>query len=291
MKSNSSFKFLNQHLFHLVDASPWPFLGSCGGFFLTLNLVAYMHGFLYGGLLVLVSLVYILIIMFAWWRDVIREATFQGHHTLKVQQGLKYGVILFIVSEIMLFFAFFWAFFHSSLVPTIEIGCVWPPVGLNTFSPWGVPLLNTLILLLSGISVTWAHHAILLGNYIQVIFSLILTVSLAILFTNLQICEYLEAEFSLSDGIYGSVFYLTTGLHGFHVLVGTLFLIVCLIRVYLGHFSRSHHLGFEAAIWYWHFVDVVWLGLFLIIYWWGNASPNFEQFNFCRYGLVERCDS
>jgi cytochrome c oxidase subunit 3 len=147
-----------------------------------------------------------------------------------------------------------------------------PPYELKTFSPWGVPLLNTLILVLSGISVTWAHHAIILGNFVQLKFSLIITIILAILFTNLQICEYLEADFGVTDGVYGSTFYLTTGLHGFHVIIGTIFLAVCLVRIILGHFSRTHHLGFEGAIWYWHFVDVVWLFLFILIYWWGNAE-------------------
>jgi len=168
------------------------------------------------------------------------------------------------------------AFFASSLSPSIEIGCVWPPHNLKVFSAWGVPLLNTFILVLSGVSVTWAHHALLLGNYVQTNFSLIITIALAILFTNLQVCEYLEADFSISDGIYGSVFYMATGFHGFHVLIGTIFLIVCYFRHVKGHFSRTHHVGLESAIWYWHFVDVVWLFLFLVIYWWGNTSLNYD---------------
>lgn len=263
---------IQQHLFHLVDSSPWPFFGSCGALFFTLNFSAYLHGFKLGGILTILGLLYLICVATGWWKDVIRESTYQGNHTVKVQNGLKMGIILFIVTEIMLFLAFFWAFLHSSLSPTIEIGCVWPPYELKTFSPWGVPLLNTLILVLSGISVTWAHHAIILGNYVQLKFSLIITIILAILFTNLQICEYLEADFGITDGVYGSTFYLTTGLHGFHVIIGTIFLAVCLIRIVLGHFSRTHHLGFEGAIWYWHFVDVVWLFLFILIYWWGNAE-------------------
>jgi cytochrome c oxidase subunit 3 len=179
-------------------------------------------------------------------------------------------MILFIVSEIMFFFAFFWGFFASSLAPTIEIGGIWPPPGINVLNPWEIPLLNTLILLLSGFTCTWAHHAMIEGKRQAVILSLGLTVILGIIFTGLQAMEYFEADFTISDGIYGSTFFLTTGFHGFHVLVGTTFLVVCFFRVLSYHFTRNHHFGFEAAAWYWHFVDVVWLFLFVSIYWWGG---------------------
>jgi len=264
-----------RHLFHLVDPSPWPLFAALGAFLVTTNAVLFFHEFDSGSLL-FYSFIYLAVTSAYWWRDVIREATFQGCHTSVVQRGLRLGMILFIVSEVMFFFSFFWAFFASSLSPSVEIGCVWPPHNLKVFSAWGVPLLNTFILVLSGVTVTWAHHALLLGNYVQTNFSLLITIALAILFTNLQICEYLEADFSISDGIYGSVFYMATGFHGFHVLIGTIFLIVCYFRHAKGHFSRTHHVGFESAIWYWHFVDVVWLFLFLVIYWWGNTSLNFD---------------
>jgi len=205
-----------------------------------------------------------------WWRDVIREALFEGAHTQKVQKGLKLGFILFVVSEIMLFFSFFWAFFHASLSPNIEIGCIWPPVGLIVLNPWKIPFLNTLILLLSGATITWAHQLLVIGNYKQTISALIITINLALFFTGLQIYEYINSPFDISDGIYGSVFFMLTGLHGLHVLVGTIFILVCLFRHIYKHFTRTHHLGFEAAIWYWHFVDVVWLFLFIFVYWWGN---------------------
>jgi len=208
--------------------------------------------------------------MSIWWRDVIREGTFGGHHTKAVQNGLRFGMVLFIVSECLFFFAFFWAFFHSSLSPTIELGCVWPPKGIVTPDPWGIPLLNTVLLLSSGASVTWAHHAILAGNRSQALQSMILTVCFGVIFTAFQAYEYVELPFTISDSVYGSCFFLLTGFHGFHVLVGTLFLIVCTFRILAHHFTRFHHVGFEAAAWYWHFVDVVWLLVFLSVYWWGG---------------------
>jgi len=208
--------------------------------------------------------------MFCWWRDVIREATYEGQHTMAVSSGLRMGMLLFIVSEVMFFFAFFWAFFHSSFNPSPAIGGVWPPMFLSVLNPWEVPLINTIILLSSGATVTWAHHSIVYGSKLNATISLILTVVLAIIFTLLQVFEYITAPFTISDGIYGSTFYMATGFHGFHVFLGTCFLSVCLLRVYLNHFTREHHFGFEAAAWYWHFVDVVWLFLFITIYWWGS---------------------
>ena len=209
-------------------------------------------------------------IMGAWFVDIVVEGTFQGHHTKIVQRGLRYGMILFIVSEVMFFFGIFWAFFHSSLSPNIEIGAVWPPKGIVPFDPWKIPLLNTLILLTSGASITWAHHALVAGNRVEVIDGLLLTVILGFIFSLFQAYEYANAFFTIKDTVYGSVFYLSTGFHGFHVIVGTIFLAFCLIRHFKYHFTDTHHFGFEAAAWYWHFVDVVWLFLFISIYWWGS---------------------
>lgn len=257
---------LQKHPFHLVDPSPWPFLSSCAVFTTTVGAVMYMHMYMYGGWVLTLGFLGILYSMFVWWRDVIREATYQGHHTLAVQTSMRYGMLLFIVSEVMFFLAFFWAFFNASLAPSIELGSVWPPQGIEALNPWEVPFLNTLLLLSSGASVTWAHHAILAGAHTQATQSLILTLILAFLFTGLQGVEYLEAPFTISDSVYGSTFYLATGFHGFHVLVGSLFLAVCLGRHLQGHFTKAHHFGFEAAAWYWHFVDVVWLGLFIVVY-------------------------
>jgi len=258
------------HGFHLVDPSPWPLIAAFSALMLTFGGVLYMHGYDGGSFLYKYGFVMILYIMFVWWRDVIREGTYEGQHTSIVQIGLRMGMLLFIVSEIMFFFAFFCAFFHSSFNPSIFIGGVWPPMFLTILDPWKVPLLNTILLLTSGATVTLAHHAIVWGSKDYAILGLVLTVIIAIIFTALQGLEYVTAPFTISDSVYGSTFYMATGFHGFHVIVGTIFLFVCLIRLYLNHFTRQHHFGFEAAAWYWHFVDVVWLFLFLTIYWWGS---------------------
>jgi len=262
---------IQKHPYHLVDPSPWPLVSSISCFVTAIGAAMFMHSFLYGDIILLIGSLMVISSMFVWWRDVIREATFNGFHTQTVQWGLRSGMILFIVSEVMFFLAFFWAFFHSSLSPAIEIGSVWPPVSITPFNPWGVPLLNTLILLLSGATVTWAHHEILVGRKEPAKLALFLTLFLAVTFTALQVYEYLEASFSISDGIYGSTFFMATGFHGFHVIIGTIFLTVCYFRLVKNHFTKLHHFGFEAAAWYWHFVDVVWLFLFVSIYWWGNS--------------------
>ena len=204
-----------------------------------------------------------------WWRDIIREATYQGKHTVDVERGLRLGIILFILREVCLFFSFFWAFFHSSLSPSVEIGTVWPPTQIDKVRPFGVPLLNSAILLSRGASLTWAHMSILISLKTESHISLAMTVVLGVIFTALQIMEYSSSHFTLADSIYGGTFYIATGLHGLHVLIGTLFIVTIWIRQISGHFRVSHHFGFEASAWYWHFVDVVWLFLFICIYWWG----------------------
>ena len=208
--------------------------------------------------------------MGVWWRDVVREGTMEGQHTTIVQLGLRMGMRLFIVSEVMFFFAFFWAFFWSALAPTPEIGSVWPPKGIEVLNAWEVPFLNTLILLTSGAAVTWAHHARIEGNRDETIMGLMVTVALAIAFTALQGFEYVNANFTISDSVYGSSFYMATGFHGFHVFIGTCFLSVCRYRIVANHMTKQHHFGREAAAWYWHFVDVVWRFLFVVVYAWGN---------------------
>jgi cytochrome c oxidase subunit 3 len=225
-----------------------------------------------------VGFVLVLLTMVLWWRDVVKEATFQGHHTPIVQLGLRYGMVLFIASEVMFFAAFFWAFFDASLfadevVQYLRVeftGGVWPPSGTQTFDAFDLPFLNTMILLLSGCTVTWAHHALQHGDRQGLLMGLSVTVVLGIFFTAIQAYEYGHAGFSFTDGIYSSTFFMATGFHGFHVIIGTTFLLVCLIRAYKGHFKPDHHFGLEAAAWYWHFVDVVWLFLFSCVYWWGG---------------------
>ena len=265
------FKYLKtRHSFHLVDPSPWPLIASLGAFMMTTGGVCYMHNFLGGGQLLLTGFSIILYVMYTWWRDIIREATFEEQHTFAVQRGLRLGMILFIVSEIMFFFAFFWAFFHSSLAPTFNIGSVWPPQAISPIQTSGIPLTNTFFLLSSGATVTWAHHALIVRSKKQALISLLLTLILAILFTGLQGLEYYEAPFTISDSVFGSCFYMATGFHGFHVFIGTLSLFVSFLRIGYNHFTDTHHFGFESAAWYWHFVDVVWLFLFVTVYWWGG---------------------
>jgi len=258
------------HAFHLVDPSPWPLFSGVFALMLTFGFVLYMHGYKEGWFLFTFSFFSLKCVMYVWWRDVVRESTYEGQHTTTVQNGLKIGMLLFILSEIMFFVSFFWAFFHFSFNPSIFLGGVWPPVFLTILNPWKIPLLNTIILLTSGATVTLVHHSIVYGSKDLAIKGLIATILLAIFFTFLQDIEYVNAPFSIYNTVYGSVFFMLTGFHGFHVLIGTTFLFICLIRIYYDHLTKEHHFGFEAAAWYWHFVDVVWLFLFLTIYWWGS---------------------
>nr|ABX46782.1 cytochrome oxidase subunit III [Batrachoseps gabrieli] len=256
------------HAFHMVDPSPWPLTGAIAALLLTSGLAMWFH---FGTMILMYTgLVIMLMTMIQWWRDIVREGTFQGHHTPPVQKGLRYGMILFITSEVLFFFGFFWAFYNSSLAPTPELGEAWPPTGIIPLDPFEVPLLNTAVLLASGVTVTWAHHSMMEGDRKEAIQSLLLTIILGVYFTILQAMEYYEAPFSIADGVYGSTFFVATGFHGLHVIIGSLFLLVCLLRQINFHFTSNHHFGFEAAAWYWHFVDVVWLFLYVSIYWWGS---------------------
>nr|UBY46099.1 Cox3 [Porphyridium purpureum]UBY46124.1 Cox3 [Porphyridium purpureum] len=242
---------LQRHEFHLVDISPWPFFTSGAVLSLTLSLAQWFHG-----LTLQFSFIVLIIIIFQWFRDIIREGTYEGKHLGVVQQGFRFGVFLFIISEI-LFFGFFWAFFHSALAPNVEVGGFWPPKDILTFNPWEIPFLNTLILLLSGSFITWTHHSLLIGKYYQSLSSLFLTIILAVTFMYFQTLEYRQAEFCFSDGIYGATFFITTGFHAFHVFIGTLFLFVNFLRLINYHFTNQHHFGLEAAIWYWHMVGII----------------------------------
>ncbi len=269
------------HDYHLVNPSPWPFVGSVSAFIMAVGAIAWMHkSFAAAPLIFAAGTIGVLYTMAGWWRDVIREAE-HGDHTRVVQLHHRYGMILFIASEVMFFVAWFWAYFNVALFPhapneflrTEFLGGVWPPKGVETFDPWHLPLLNTLILLTSGTTVTWAHHALLEGDRESVKKGLWLTVLLGAIFTCVQIFEYSHATFGFKGNIYGATFFMATGFHGFHVLIGTIFLIVCLFRVYAGQFTPKQHLGFEFAAWYWHFVDVVWIFLFAVIYVWGYGGP------------------
>ena len=263
------------HPYHLVKPSPWPLVGAISAFVLAIGTISWMHG---ASLWWTVpGILGVLYTMLVWWRDVIREGQ-EGDHTPVVQLGLRYGMILFIASEVMFFVAWFWAFFNASLNldAGVEIakdaftGGVWPPHGIEVFDPWHLPLLNTLILLTSGTTVTWAHHALIHNDRKGLIWGLVLTIVLGLIFTAVQAYEYAHAPFSFAGNIFGATFFMATGFHGFPVIVGTIFLIVCLIRAVKGHFTPENHFGFEAAAWYWHFVDVVWIFLFFSIYIWGG---------------------
>nr|WBU93932.1 cytochrome c oxidase subunit III [Drosophila paulistorum] len=258
----------SNHPFHLVDYSPWPLTGAIGAMTTVSGMVKWFHQ--YDISLFFLGNIITILTVYQWWRDVSREGTYQGLHTYAVTIGLRWGMILFILSEILFFVSFFWAFFHSSLSPAIELGASWPPMGIISFNPFQIPLLNTAILLASGVTVTWAHHSLMESNHSQTTQGLFFTVLLGIYFTILQAYEYIEAPFTIADSVYGSTFYMATGFHGIHVLIGTTFLLICLLRHLNNHFSKNHHFGFEAAAWYWHFVDVVWLFLYITIYWWGG---------------------
>jgi cytochrome c oxidase subunit III len=259
--------------YHLVTPSPWPIIGAVGGLCTVLGIIFAAHFGSY--ILLVIGVLIILFTMFVWWRDVVHESRTPGLHTPFVRLGLRYGMMLFITSEVMFFVAFFWAYFNFLIFPDTQGNgmTVWPPSNIHSFDPFSIPVLNTMILLLSGTTVTWAHHSLLENDRKGLLTGLGLTILLGISFTLCQAVEYTHAPFKfVGGGIYPSTFFLATGFHGFHVIVGTCFLIVCWFRAKAGQFTPDRHFGFEAAAWYWHFVDVVWLFLFTCIYWYG-ASP------------------
>ena len=259
------------HPFHMVEPSKWPLVGSVAALITACGSIWFMHGGPW--YLMAAGFVIMFYTFFGWWKDVIAESLTRKYHTDVVSHGLRVGMLLFIASEVMFFFAFFWAFFHASVPFLSNVATVpWPPKDIMPFNPWNIPFLNTLILLTSGATVTVAHHAIRHGDNKMCARWLVYTVILGMIFTGFQAYEYHHAAFGLKDGIYPSTFYLATGFHGFHVIVGTTFLLVCLFRASKGHFTAEKHIGFEAAAWYWHFVDVVWLFLFIAVYWWGKGS-------------------
>lgn len=263
------------HPYHLVRPSIWPLFSAFAGGLLALGAVMFMHDVKIadqpvGMKGIGIGLLAVLLCMFFWWKDIIFETVKESVHNKVTEYGLRYGMILFIASEVMFFVAFFWAFFSSAFYPTEAIGFVWPPEAIEVVDPFHLPLLMTMILLLSGSTVTWAHHAILSNDQKESVLALGLSVGLGVLFLCFQVFEYGHLKFGFTEGIYPSTFYMATGFHGFHVLVGTIFLAVCWIRAMLGHFTKEKHFGFESAAWYWHFVDVVWLFLFVAIYLWGN---------------------
>lgn len=270
MMTNLTRSTFQAHPYHLVSPSPWPLFTCIALLVLTTTGVLTMHSFNNASLFLATAFITVILSMSFWWRDVISEGTYLGNHTLAVQKGLNMGVALFIVSEALFFLGIFWAFFHSALSPTIELGAQWPPMGIEALNPFELPLLNTVILLSSGVTVTYAHHSLIQGNRSGALNGLVATVILALIFTGFQGIEYTVSSFTISDGVFGSCFYLGTGFHGIHVIIGTAFIAVGLWRVLAYHSTENHHLGLESSILYWHFVDVVWLFLFISIYYWGS---------------------
>nr|QGA74361.1 cytochrome c oxidase subunit 3 [Monilinia fructicola] len=258
------------HPFHLVSPSPWPLFTCIALLTLTTTGKPSMHGFSNANYFLTIAFISVVSSMSFWWRDVISEGTYLGNHTLSVQRGLNMGVALFIVSEALFFLAIFWAFFHSALSPTIELGAQWPPMGIEAVNPFELPLLNTVLIIRNLVTVTFAHHSLIQGNRSGALNGLVATVLLALVFTGLQGVEYTVSSFTISDGAFGSCFYFGTGFHGLHSYSGTAFIAVGLWRVLAYHSTDNHHLGYQASILYWHFVDVVWLFLYISIYYWGS---------------------
>lgn len=259
---------MTKHPYHSVSPSPHPLLAALAAWSFCLSLV---YWFLSSSpISVLASLRFLILVCFCWWGSVIHEATYLGQHTLSVQARLRIGIVLFIISEIFFFFAFFWAYLHCSLSPNIELGSSWPPPGIAPLSPLTVPLLNTIVLLSSGCTLTWSHSELLRGSLYGCVPALGTTIFLGVFFTILQVLEYAWCPFTMSDSSFGSCFFLATGFHGLHVFIGSIFLTIALLRTLSFHFTSSRHLGFLFSVWYWHFVDVVWLLLFLIFYVWGS---------------------
>ena len=261
------------HEYHILPPDIWPLIASISALTFTSGMVLYMHKMDNAWLVLGLGIAGLIATFFSWFSNIVKEAQ-AGDHTPVVQLHLRYGMILFIASEVMFFVGWFWAWFDFSLFPSElseVIGGTFPPAAIEAvMDPFDLPLLNTLILLCSGTTVTWAHHSLIHGDREGLKKGLWLTVLLGILFTSIQAYEYAHAPFPFGENTYGSAFYMATGFHGFHVLVGTIFLIVCLVRSYKGHFTPRQHFGFEAAAWYWHFVDVVWLFLFVVVYVWGG---------------------
>jgi len=271
IKNHVNSNFLkNKHRYHILNESPWPILTAYATSFLMLSITMVVVSTPFSKYILVLNFINLINVVTCWWKDIVRESTFEGNHTTIVQTSLKYGIILFIISEIMFFFGIFWAFFHSALSPVAEIGAIWPPKGIENILPGGIPLLNTFLLLSSGATVTWAHQAIIATDKKNTLTAMYWTLILACVFIAIQFFEYVSSSFTMSDGIYGSTFFMATGFHGLHVIIGMIFLFVTVIRLFRNHLTKQHHFGFEAAAWYWHFVDVVWLFLFITVYWWGG---------------------
>jgi cytochrome c oxidase subunit 3 len=262
------------HPYHLVEPSIWPLCGAVAAILIATGIILAAHFHIY--IVLVLGFLAAVSTMFVWWRDVVAESRTPGLHKLVTQIGMRYGMALFITSEVMFFVSFFWNYFNYFFFPDkmgVAFAPVWPPQGITTIDPFAIPLFNTMVLLLSGTTITWAHHCLIEGDNKNTVRGLAVTVALGLMFLCGQAWEYTHSPFNFyHGGVFASAFFIATGFHGFHVIVGTGFLIVCLIRAMKGQFTPQRHFGFEAAAWYWHFVDVVWLFLFVCIYFLGRSA-------------------
>lgn len=260
---------MKNHNYHLVNLSILPFTSSISILSLLLGSVMLINKKIGGIILIIVSIISLLFNLYQWWIDITIESTYLGEHTKIVQRGLTIGFILFVISEICLFFSLFFAYFYNAIIPSIEVGSIWPPIGVQSINYFSLPLLNTAILFFSSVTITIAHHYIVGNNKYKCILYIFITLLLGIIFTYFQYIEYKFTFYSISDSIYGSSFFILTGFHGIHVLIGTIFIIITFLRIMINHFTIDHHLGFNFSALYWHIIDLIWLFLFALIYIWG----------------------
>lgn len=261
--------YIQLHPFHLVGPSPWPIFTSFSLMDLALSIALTAHGYINTNIYIFISAITVFYSMTLWFKDIIAESTYLGDHTIAVKRGINQGFLLFVVSEILIFISLFWAYLHSALNPNVEIGMSWPPVGIEAISAAELPLLNTIILLASGVTITYAHHALINGNRKNTLNGFIYSTLLIVLFVVCQGLEYSFASFTISDSVYGSTFFSTTGLHGVHMIMLAIMLLICTIRVYNYDFTNTSHVGAETTILYLHVLDVIWLFIYIVMYWWG----------------------
>nr|YP_009935111.1 Cox3 [Metschnikowia kipukae]QNS22953.1 Cox3 [Metschnikowia kipukae] len=268
--TNSMRGYIQLHPFHLVSPSPWPLYTSFALMNLALSMGLTAHNYMNNNFYMLFNMFSVLYVLTLWFKDVVAESTYLGDHTKAVKTGLTQGFYLFVVSEMLMFSSLFWAYLHSSLNPTMEMGMAWPPAGMEAISPSELPLLNTIMLLASGVTITMGHHALMNSNRKDTLYGFIFTTLLMALFVMLQGLEYMFSSFTMSDGVYGSTFFSLTGTHGVHMIMLFIMLAVCSWRVYNYDFTNNSHVFAEATVLYLHVLDMLWLFMYMMCYWWGS---------------------
>nr|AZL93184.1 cytochrome c oxidase subunit 3 [Diapriidae sp. ZJUH_2016010] len=258
-------KYMNNHPYHIVSNSPWPIIFSINLMNFIISNLLMMN--MKNNKFLLIMMMLLIIIMMNWWKNLMLESLMQGFRTIKCKIMMKFSMILFILSEIMFFMSMFWCYMHMYLSPSIEIGSIWPPKNIEMFNPFLIPLINSIILITSGMTLTYSHYLMINNKFIKSIIYMYMTIILGMMFTTIQIYEYKMSFFNISDSIYGSIFFMLTGFHGLHVIIGTIFLITSLKNMY-NKFSKMNNLSFELSSWYWHFVDFIWLMVYTLVYWW-----------------------